>query len=98
MPVADSGSERRLNRGRQSPTAKDTPIKPFGGSRIAKVNSLNALLSGIGDARDFAEVANPRIIENSSARPEAGAAGPLVATVIHDTQYDAARARRLRRW
>ncbi len=53
---------------------------------------LNALLSGIGEPRDVHEIPNPKIIESSSARTEAWATGQLDATVIHDTQYDAARS------
>ncbi|WP_461416673.1 substrate-binding domain-containing protein [Gordonia sp. GN26] len=53
---------------------------------------LNALLSGIGEARDVHEIPNPRIIENATARTEAWATGQLDATVIHDTQFDAARS------
>ena len=53
---------------------------------------LNALLSGIGEPRDVHEIPNPQIIESSSARTGAWAAGQLDATVIHDTQYDSAQA------
>ncbi len=53
---------------------------------------LNALLSGIGEPRDVHEIPSPEIIESSSARVEAWATGRLDATVIHDTQYDAARS------
>lgn len=53
---------------------------------------LNALLSGIGEPRDIHEIPNQQIIESSSARTEAWAAGELDATVIHDTQYDGAQA------
>jgi ABC-type nitrate/sulfonate/bicarbonate transport system substrate-binding protein len=53
---------------------------------------LNALLSGIGESRDVHEIPNPQIIESSSARTAAWAAGELDATVIHDTQYDGAKA------
>ena len=53
---------------------------------------LNALLSGIGEPRDVDEIPNQRIIESSSARTAEWAAGGLDATVIHDTQYDGARA------
>ncbi len=52
---------------------------------------LNALLSGIGESRDVDEIPNQKIIESSSARTDAWAAGQLDATVIHDTQYDSAR-------
>jgi NitT/TauT family transport system substrate-binding protein len=53
---------------------------------------LNALLSGVGEPRDVHEIPNQQIIENSSARTAAWAAGQLDATVIHDTQYDDVRA------
>ena len=53
---------------------------------------LNALLSGIGEPRDVHEIPNQQIIENSSDRTAAWAAGQLDATVIHDTQYDGAQA------
>ena len=53
---------------------------------------LNALLSGIGEPRDVHEIPNQQIIESSSARTAAWAAGQLDATVIHDTQYDGAQA------
>lgn len=53
---------------------------------------LNALLSGIGEPRDVHEIPNQQIIESSSARTAAWAAGDLDATVIHDTQYDGAQA------
>jgi ABC-type nitrate/sulfonate/bicarbonate transport system substrate-binding protein len=53
---------------------------------------LNALLSGLGEQRDVDEIPNPVIIESSSARTAAWAAGELDATVIHDTQYDSAQA------
>jgi NitT/TauT family transport system substrate-binding protein len=53
---------------------------------------LNALLSGIGEPRDIHEIPNQQIIESSSARTAAWAAGELDATVIHDTQYDGAQA------
>ncbi|ASR03249.1 ABC transporter substrate-binding protein [Gordonia rubripertincta] len=53
---------------------------------------LNALLSGIGESRDVHEIPNPQIIESASARTEAWATGRLDATVIHDTQFDAARS------
>ena len=53
---------------------------------------LNALLSGIGEPRDVDELPNQQIIESSSARTAAWAAGELDATVIHDTQYDGAQA------
>lgn len=53
---------------------------------------LNALLSGIGEPRDIEDLPNQRIIESSSARTAAWAAGELDATVIHDTQYDGAEA------
>ena len=52
---------------------------------------LNALLSGIGEPRDVHEIPNQQIIESSSARTDAWAAGQLDATVIHDTQYDSAQ-------
>ena len=53
---------------------------------------LNALLSGIGEPRDVHEIPNQQVIESSSARTAAWAAGELDATVIHDTQYDGAQA------
>lgn len=53
---------------------------------------LNALLSGVGEPRDVHEIPNQQIIENSSDRTAAWAAGELDATVIHDTQYDGAKA------
>lgn len=53
---------------------------------------LQALLSGIGESRDMHELPNQLIIESSSARTAAWAAGELDATVIHDTQYDGAQA------
>jgi ABC-type nitrate/sulfonate/bicarbonate transport system substrate-binding protein len=53
---------------------------------------LNALLSGVGEARDVHELPNPVILENSKERTAAWAAGQLDATVIHDTQYDAVQA------
>ena len=53
---------------------------------------LNALLSGIGEPRDIKDLPNQQIIESSSARTAAWAAGELDATVIHDTQYDGAEA------
>jgi ABC-type nitrate/sulfonate/bicarbonate transport system substrate-binding protein len=53
---------------------------------------LNALLSGIGEPRDVHEIPNQQIIESSSARTAAWAAGELDATVIHDTQFDSAHA------
>ena len=53
---------------------------------------LNALLSGIGEPRDIQDLPNQQIIESSSARTAAWAAGELGATVIHDTQYDGAEA------
>ena len=53
---------------------------------------LNALLAGIGEPRDVDELPNQQIIESSSARTAAWAAGELDATVIHDTQYDGAQA------
>lgn len=53
---------------------------------------LNALLSGVGEPRDVHEIPNQQIIESSSARTSAWAAGELDATVIHDTQYDGAQA------
>jgi ABC-type nitrate/sulfonate/bicarbonate transport system substrate-binding protein len=53
---------------------------------------LNSLLSGIGETRDIPDIPNQRIIESSSARTAAWAAGELDATVIHDTQYDGAQA------
>jgi ABC-type nitrate/sulfonate/bicarbonate transport system substrate-binding protein len=53
---------------------------------------LNALLSGVGEARDIPDIPNQQIIESSSARTAAWAAGRLDATVIHDTQYDGAEA------
>nr|WP_234712870.1 hypothetical protein [Mycolicibacterium komanii]CRL73057.1 hypothetical protein CPGR_03096 [Mycolicibacterium komanii] len=53
---------------------------------------LNALLSGIGEARDVHEIPNQRILESSSARTAAWVSGELDATVIHDTQYDSAEA------
>jgi len=53
---------------------------------------LNALLSGIGEPRDIHEIPNQQIMETASARTAAWAAGELDATVIHDTQYDGAKA------
>jgi ABC-type nitrate/sulfonate/bicarbonate transport system substrate-binding protein len=53
---------------------------------------LNAMLSGVGEPRDVDELPNQQIIESSSARTAAWAAGELDATVIHDTQYDGAQA------
>lgn len=53
---------------------------------------LNALLSGVGEHRDVHELPNQQILESSSARLDAWVAGELDATVIHDTQYDSAKA------
>jgi ABC-type nitrate/sulfonate/bicarbonate transport system substrate-binding protein len=53
---------------------------------------LNALLAGVGEARDVHEIPNQRILESSDARLDAWVAGELDATVIHDTQYDGASA------
>lgn len=61
---------------------------PGGASAIV----LNALLSGVGEPRDIPDIPTQQIIESSSARTAAWAAGDLDATVIHDTQYDGAQA------
>lgn len=53
---------------------------------------LNALLSGIGEHRDVHEIPNPVILESSRLRLDEWVAGQLDATVIHDTQYDGAKA------
>lgn len=53
---------------------------------------LNALLSGVGEPRDVHEIPNQQILESSSGRLDAWVAGDLDATVIHDTQYDGAKA------
>lgn len=53
---------------------------------------LNALLAGTGEPRDVDEIPNQKIIESSSGRTAAFAAGELDAAVIHDTQYDSAQA------
>lgn len=53
---------------------------------------LNALLHGVGEPRDVHEIPNQQIIESSSARTAAWAAGTVDATVIHDTQFDGAEA------
>jgi NitT/TauT family transport system substrate-binding protein len=70
------------------PTTRVGIDSPGGAGAIV----LNALLSGIGEPRDVDEIPNQQIIESSSARTAAWAAGQLDATVIHDTQYDAAVA------
>jgi ABC-type nitrate/sulfonate/bicarbonate transport system substrate-binding protein len=61
---------------------------PGGAGAIA----LNAMLSGVGEQRDVDEIPTQQIIESSSARTSAWAAGGLDATIIHDTQYDGAAA------
>jgi NitT/TauT family transport system substrate-binding protein len=69
------------------PSARVGIDSPGGAGAIV----LNALLSGIGEPRDVDEIPNQQVIESSSARTEAWAAGQLDATVIHDTQYDGAQ-------
>lgn len=53
---------------------------------------LNALLSGAGEPRDVHEIPNQRILESSTARLDAWIAGEVDATVVHETQYEGAKA------
>lgn len=53
---------------------------------------LNALLSGVGETRSIQEIPTQQIIESSSLRTAAWAAGDVDATVIHEDQYEGAEA------
>jgi NitT/TauT family transport system substrate-binding protein len=51
---------------------------------------LNALLMGTGEKRGINDIPNKQIIESSSLRTAAWAAGDVTATVIHEDQYETA--------
>lgn len=51
---------------------------------------LNALLMGSGETRSIQEIPNQQIIESSSLRTAAWAAGEVDSTVIHEDQYEQA--------
>ncbi|CAA0128099.1 Uncharacterised protein [Mycolicibacterium vanbaalenii] len=53
---------------------------------------LNALLTGTGESRSIQDIPNQQIIESSSLRTAAWAAGDVDATVIHEDQYESAEA------
>lgn len=51
---------------------------------------LNALLMGVGETRSIQEIPTQQIIESSSLRTAAWAAGDVESTVIHEDQYESA--------
>jgi ABC-type nitrate/sulfonate/bicarbonate transport system substrate-binding protein len=53
---------------------------------------LNALLMGVGESRSIQEIPTQQIIESSSLRTAAWAAGDVDSTVIHEDQYESAEA------
>ena len=53
---------------------------------------LNALLMGVGESRNSRDIPNQQIIESSSLRTAAWAAGDVDSTVIHEDQYEGAEA------
>lgn len=51
---------------------------------------LNALLMGVGEDRGIRDIPTQQIIESSSLRTAAWAAGDVDSTVIHEDQYESA--------